>query len=284
MAAIEAYSKGGFADLMLQGKLEYAQHYGFHAPFWQGREHSDYPQVVAELKTNLQRCGAVLSRAGAEDQECRPTTPRRRTGIASTWPHSPMSPTRPRPTICWPMHCLRAISTWMRPAEYEHTAYGYPRNDRRPRPAYAALVSYQKYEEGLPADARAPVHRRATDAGLKFAQSFPEHPESAGVLTRAAQDLFAAGDQPRAAQAAQLLLARTPPVTRAQQRIAWSIIGQVGLQPGRVTPAPRRPSRMRWQWPAPTIRSAPTSPSAWPRRSTSRATQAQRRRPGGAAR
>ena len=29
MAAIEAYRKGGFADLMLEGKLEYVQRYGF---------------------------------------------------------------------------------------------------------------------------------------------------------------------------------------------------------------------------------------------------------------
>ena len=52
-AAIEAYRKGGFADLMLDGKLEYVQRYGFDAPFWKGREHSAYPQVVEELKTNL---------------------------------------------------------------------------------------------------------------------------------------------------------------------------------------------------------------------------------------
>ncbi len=37
MAAIEAYRKGGFPDLMLQGKLEYVQRYDFSAPFWQGR-------------------------------------------------------------------------------------------------------------------------------------------------------------------------------------------------------------------------------------------------------
>ena len=52
-AAIEAYRKGGFADLMLDGKLEYVQRYGFDAPFWKGREHRDYPKVVEELKTNL---------------------------------------------------------------------------------------------------------------------------------------------------------------------------------------------------------------------------------------
>ena len=63
-----------------------------------------------------------------------------------------------------------------------------------------------------PRRARA-AHQRATDAALKFAQTFPEHPESAVVLTRAAQDLYAAGDQAQAMQSAQLLLARTPRVS-----------------------------------------------------------------------
>ena len=109
---------------------------------------------------------------------------------------------------------------------------GIPATSARPRPRYAALVSYQKYEEAQPPEGRAAVHQRATEAGLKFAQSFPEHPESAVVLTHAAQDLYAAGDQARAVQAAQALLARTPPVTPAQQRIAWTIVGQVGFNQG----------------------------------------------------
>ena len=33
--------------------------------------------------------------------------------------------------------------------EYEHTAYGYPKNDKSATAAYAGLVSYQKGEEGL---------------------------------------------------------------------------------------------------------------------------------------
>ena len=90
-------------------------------------------------------------------------------------------------------------------------------------------MSYQKYEETLAAEARPAMHQRATDSGLKFAQTFPEHPESAVVLTHAAQDLYSAGDQPRAALAAQTLLARTPPVTPAQARIAWTIVGQVSF-------------------------------------------------------
>ena len=40
------------------------------------------------------------------------------------------------------------------------------------------------------------------------------------MLTRAATDLYAAKDYPRATAAAQTLLARQPPVDAAKQRIA----------------------------------------------------------------
>src|ERR1700743_101236 len=53
MQAIESYKKGGFSDLVLQGKHEYVEHYNFSSPFWQGRDRAQYPAVVQELKTNL---------------------------------------------------------------------------------------------------------------------------------------------------------------------------------------------------------------------------------------
>ena len=46
------------------------------------------------------------------------------------------------------------------------------------------------------------------------------------MLTRAAQDGYAAHDLPRAIQLSETLLAREPKVDVAQQRIAWTIIGQ----------------------------------------------------------
>jgi TolA-binding protein len=45
-------------------------------------------------------------------------------------------------------------------------------------------------------------------------------------LTRAAQDLFAAKNLPRAIEVSERLLARTPPVDLPKQRIGWTIIGQ----------------------------------------------------------
>src|SRR5262249_58521423 len=110
--------------------------------------------------------------------------------------------------------------------EYEHSAYDFPRNEKSATAGYAALVAYQKGEEGLKGDEKLAWHRRATDSSVKFAQTFPEHPDSAGVLTRAAEEIFASGDRERAIGVSQSILARQPPVEPARQAIAWTITGQ----------------------------------------------------------
>ena len=53
MQAIDAYRKGGFTELVLEGKREYVALYNYGTPFWNGRNKADYPNIAKELKTNL---------------------------------------------------------------------------------------------------------------------------------------------------------------------------------------------------------------------------------------
>ena len=69
MQAIEAYAKGGFPQLVLQGKKEFVENYSFGTAYWQGRD----PQKRAESRRGAQNqpqgCGAVLPCPGAAQQE-----------------------------------------------------------------------------------------------------------------------------------------------------------------------------------------------------------------------
>lgn len=230
MAAIEAYRRGGFPDLMLQGKLEFVQRYGFTAPFWQGRDHSAYPDVVAQLKVNLRDVAQyyhALAQRTHNNADYASAADWYRAYLAS-FPGEPDSAA----TNYLLADALFESGQYLTAAtEYERTAYGYPPHAKDAQAGYAALVAYQKYEQSLPPAARAPVHLRATQSALRFAQSFPQDPASAGVLTRAAQDLFTAGDRTSAVSAAHLLLSR-PGVSAAQQRIGWSIEAQTSFDQG----------------------------------------------------
>jgi tetratricopeptide (TPR) repeat protein len=225
MQAIEAYTKGGFTDLVIDGKREYAQHYDFTTPFWKGRARADFPVVVKELQTNL-RDLATFFHAGAQKSKLPADYEQAAHWYRSYLTSFPDAADSAATNYLLADALFESHQYGEAATEYEHTAYGYPRNPKSGAAAYAAVVSYQKGEEGLSGAPKSAWHAREIDADIKFAQAFPEHAESSVVLTRAAEDIFAAHDLPRSIQVSQLLLARTPPVDTAQQRIAWNIIGQ----------------------------------------------------------
>ncbi len=223
--AIDAYGKGGFADLVVEGKAEYVRSYGFKAAFWKERERSAFPEVVAELKTNLKDL-AQFYHATAQKSK-RPEDYTR----AASW-YRDLLASFPDDADTAESNYLLADALFEShqyadaATEYERTAYAYPIGARSAAAGYAALVAMQKQEELAAPAARAQIHTRAMESGVHFAQAFPAHPESSGVLTRVAQDVYAAHDLPRAIKLAESLLAREPPVDVAKQRIGWTIIGQ----------------------------------------------------------
>ncbi len=197
MQAIEAYRKGGFTQLVLDGKREYVERYGFASPFWQGREHAKYPKVVQELKTNLKdvaqfyHASAQKSKKGRGLPAGRALVPRL-PQLLSDDPDSAGTNYLLAETLFESQQYAEATT------EYERTAYQYPKNEKSAAAAYASLVAYQKQEDRLAGAPKGEWHKRSIDAGVKFAETFPEHPDSGGVLTRAAQDVFALKDLPRA--------------------------------------------------------------------------------------
>ncbi len=228
MQAIEAYRKGGFADLVIDGKIEYANTYGFSRSLWQGRQRTEYPEVVNELKTNLRDLSQHFHAIAQKSKRIEDYN------VAARWYRERLS--------SFPDDAESAETNYMlaealfesrqyaeAATEYEHSAYKYPMGARSATAAYAALVAYKNQEELLPVADKAAWHVRAIDSGLKFADTFPLHPESAAVMTRAAEDLYAAKDSVRAVQVAEKLLARLPPVDLPKQRIAFTIIGQTAF-------------------------------------------------------
>ncbi len=225
MQGIEAYRKGGFTQLVLDGKHEYVERYNFGTAFWEGRERAKYPQVVQELKVNLKDVATYFHSTAQKSKKTEDFQE------AAKWYRDYLKSFPDDPDSAATNYLLAETLFESKQfadaaTEYERTAYFYPKNEKSATAGYAALVSYRQEEEHLSGTAKTEWHVKATDAGLKFAQAFPEHPDSGGVLTRAAEDIFAAKDLPRAIQVSELVLARQPPLDDAKQRIAWTIVAQ----------------------------------------------------------
>jgi tetratricopeptide (TPR) repeat protein len=225
MQAIEAYRKGGFTELVLEGKREYVALYNYGTTFWQGRNKADYPNIAKELKINLKDVATYFH---AEAQKTKKPD---QFLEAARWYRTYLESFPDDPESFGTNYLLSetlysAGDFQGAAAEFTKTAYDYPRNARSAAAAYAALGSYAKYEEKLDPAAKTEAHKAAVDAGVKFGTSFPEHPDSAGVLTRAAEDIFATQDLQRAIEVANLVLAHQPPADAPKRRIAYTIIGQ----------------------------------------------------------
>lgn len=234
--AIRAYSKGGFSQLVFQAKTDFAEHYGFDSAYWRTRRRADHPQVVAELESDL-RDVATYDHAQAQR-----THDVHEYAAAARWYREYLDSFPKASDAAELNHHLAdalfaAQQYGQAAAEYEHTAYDYPRNPQSEAAGYAALTAYQKAEAGLRGSALADLRRRAIDSGVRFAQAFPEHPDSAGVLTRADEAVFAAGDLPKAVRIAGILLARNPPADEPKRRIAWTILGQADYNQGKFAEA-----------------------------------------------
>jgi cellulose synthase operon protein C len=231
MQAIEAYSKGGFPQLVLQGKKEFVENYSFGTPYWQGRQPQGEPKVVEVLKTNLKdvaqyyHAQAQRTKDVADYQE------------AAKWYRSYLHSFPDDPGSAVTNYLLADTlfesKQYLEAAqEYESTAYHYGDHEKAASAGYAAIIAYGKQEETLSGEAKATLHLKTTDSSLKFAQTFPAHPESAQVLTRAATDLYAVKDYLRAVSASEALLARQPAVDAGKQRIAWTVIGNSNFDQG----------------------------------------------------
>jgi cellulose synthase operon protein C len=236
MQAIEAYSKGGFPQLVLQGKKEFVEKYSYGTAFWQNRTPQGEPAVVAELKTNLKD---VAQYYHAQAQRTKNLSDYQE---AAKWYRSFISSfpgdAETAATNFLLADTLFESKQYLEAAqEYEKTAYAYGNHEKAGAAGYAAIVAYGKQEDTLAGqagagEAKAQMHARGVDSSLKFAQAFPLHPETPQVLTHAATDLYAAKDYPRAILAAQTLLARQPPADVAKQRIAWTVIANSNFEQG----------------------------------------------------
>ena len=67
---IEAFKKGEFADLVLEGKENFVETYGPGSPYWQRFTFEQQPEVVAHLKSNVTDLAAYHHAEAQKTQDC----------------------------------------------------------------------------------------------------------------------------------------------------------------------------------------------------------------------
>ena len=235
--ATEAYAKGGFATLVLDGKRQLVEQYGPQSDYWRAHARDIDPAVSAAVQADLldlaRHHHALAQKGSAADRD-----------IAVRWYRDYLdgfdsSPQAPQTRLLLADLLFDGARYEEAAAEYERDAYSYPSNPEAARAGYAALVAYDKAEAQAPEAQRSALQVRAIESGLRFAAAFPEHPETPAVLTRATQTLFDSGDRTRAESVAQQVLALGARADASQQRVAWTVLAHTYFDDGRYADAER---------------------------------------------
>lgn len=242
--AIEAYRRGEFPQLVLEGKQAFVERYGMDSPWWERNPPAANPEVVAHVKQNLDDLAAwyhAEAQAGGDAADYRE---------AARWY---------RRYLDWfPGEADSADTNFLlaeilfesgdfeaAAAEYDRTAYDYPRNGHSAEAAYAAVLARLEREKALKGETRAAWHAQSIESGLRFAGAYPEHPESGAVLTTIAEDLFRSRHYDRAVAVGQAVVAKQPPVADALARTAWTVIAHSEFDRGHFAAAESAYYRLR---------------------------------------
>jgi len=224
---IEAYKRGGFPSLVLEGKKGFVERYGMDGDFWLRNRRAENTGVEAHLKANLTDL-AKYYHAEAQKEGERADYQEAARYYRKYLAYFPGEPDTANTNFLLAEILFESEQFDEATIEYERSAYEYPTHERSAEAAYAAILSYREHEQRLtdPADAEAKVawHQRYLDSGLKFADTFPQHPESGAVLTTVAEDLFAQNQFDLAIAVSQIVVDKQPPVKPELARTAWTVI------------------------------------------------------------
>jgi len=220
---IEAYKRGGFPSLVLEGKKGFVERYGMDGGFWTRNLRAENTAVEAYLKANLTDLAKYYhaeAQKGGKRSDYQEAARYYRKYLA----YFPGEPDTANTNFLLAEILFESEQFEDATDEYERTAYAYPYHERSAEAGYAAILSYREHEQSLSGAAKDVWHERYLDSGLKFADTYPQHPESGAVLTTIAEDLFAQNEFDLAIAVGQSVVAKQPPVDTALARTAWTVI------------------------------------------------------------
>ena len=228
MRVIEIHLAGAFPSLVIDAKKQFAVNYGLKAEYWQHFEPGVRPEVIAWLKTNLTDLAKhyhALYQSPRQIKEKNTNFEEALHWYREFLASFPMDPESPAINYMLADLFLENRSFDLAAAEYEKTAYLYPRHEKSSQAGYAAIYAYREHLAGASAAAKDELKREVVRSSMKFVDAYPEHEKAAIVLGAAADDLYAIRDFEPAVVAARKLIDTFPGAEAEVVRAAWLVVG-----------------------------------------------------------
>ncbi|WP_428309356.1 tetratricopeptide repeat protein [Hydrocarboniphaga sp.] len=222
---IAAYKQGGFNDLVLQAKENYAKRYAPGSPYWSG---TPKPEVLAQVRTHMDD---IAHHYQAFAQSTAAADPKRRERFltAANWYQRtielfPNDPKVADLNLLYADALYDGGQTQLAAQQYANTAYNRPGFAKAPEAAYASVQAYQRLAGETQGAAHDAALRESVAASLKLADTFNGHPQASTALTRAAQDLVTLKDHDQAITVATRVLQSKLPLSNDLRRQNLAVV------------------------------------------------------------
>lgn len=221
--AINAYEKGGLASLVLPAKEEFIRLYGVGSPYWNQQDQIAHDRIRPLLGMHITEVATYYHAAARKSKKPQDFL------RAADW-YGIYVKTFPKVARTGKVNFLMAEALFdgryydRAAAEYERTAYEYPRSDKSAEAGYAAILSYNEIEKRVSAAQFTSWRPKAIEAAIKFGNAFPNDPRVTPVLTKTAEQLYADKDYLRAASLSQQVMDKNPKDSKIQ-RTALIVLG-----------------------------------------------------------
>ena len=227
---IEIYERGGFANLALEAKKDYAARYGRSSAFREAKPQAwarAQPLVKANL-AELARHHHALAQKSKRSADYQEAVHWYREYLASF----PADPQAAQNNFLLAELLFEDARFAEASVEYEKAAYDYPLHDKSADAGYAALLAYMQQQKKADAAQLPALQQASVASALRFARAFQADTRAGPVLTDAAEKLYALHDSEQAARVAQQVLDLQPPAADAQRRVAWTVLAHTAFERG----------------------------------------------------
>ncbi len=232
MRVIEIYGEGGFPQLVVESKREFATKYALDAEYWNHVDVDESAEVLEFLKVNLTDLANHYHALYQNEQliDERPASFRE----AQRWYRQYLSsfPTDPdTPPVNYQLADLLLENEYFGEAaeEYERTAYDYAPHEQASAAGYAAIYAHRENLKVATGERQLTVKQATVASSLRFADTFQAHEQAPVVLGAAADDLYEMQDFHTAIESAHKLIDRYPAADPLLKRSAWAVVANSSI-------------------------------------------------------
>jgi cellulose synthase operon protein C len=228
MRVAEIYEKGGFPQLVLVAKKDFAATYDLQGEYWHHFDVNESPEVLGYLKGNLKDLANYYHAQYQDPKQHEAQTVNY--AEATRWYREFLTSFHTdsqAPQLDYQLADLMSENHDYAAAarEYEITAYDYPAHEKSAAAGYAAIYAHREYLKVASADVKDAARRDTIGSSIKFADAFPQHERAAVVLAAASQDAYEIKDLVLARDSARHLIETFPNAAADVRRDAWLVVG-----------------------------------------------------------